>query len=151
MTPAVHLDWIQIRGLARSLNLPGIHEDTLPGGNPCLMAHGRLWTWWDRAQNAPGFRLPDGEREFLIASDPDYTYFYEMRGQILLESGRVQDSLDPSSVSADAASPATDRPAAAFSSAGRTRIFPVCWTRKRRPVPSGDIWSDTGRSIWRFG
>ena len=71
MTPSAPLDWIQIRGLARSLNLPGIHEDMLAGGDPCLKAHGRLWTWWDRTENAPGFRLPDGEREFLIASDPD--------------------------------------------------------------------------------
>ncbi|MCB2065112.1 MAG: M48 family metalloprotease [Erythrobacter sp.] len=35
------------------------------------------------------------ETDALIASDPDYPYFYELRGQILLESGRVQDSLDP--------------------------------------------------------
>lgn len=74
MTPTTPLDWTQIRGLARSLNLPGIHEDTLAGGDPCLKAHGRLWIWWDRAENAPGFRLPAGEREFLIASDPE-TFF----------------------------------------------------------------------------
>lgn len=64
------LDWTQTRRLARSLNLPHVHEDTRQNGMPCLRAHGRLWTWWDTEVNAPGFRLPAGEREFLIAADP---------------------------------------------------------------------------------
>lgn len=38
----------------------------------------------------------------------------------------MQDSLDPSSVSADAASPATDRPAAAFSSAHAPEAAVAC-------------------------
>ncbi len=44
---------------------------------PCLRAHGRLWTWWDPTVGAPGFRLPDGEREFLIASDPEVFFVTE--------------------------------------------------------------------------
>lgn len=35
------------------------------------------------------------EVDALIAMDPGDPYFYELKGQILLESGRVQDSLDP--------------------------------------------------------
>ena len=68
------LDWFEIKRLARGLNLPAICEDTRRNGHPCLLAHGRLWTWWDLDQNAPGFRLPAGEREFLIACEPDIFY-----------------------------------------------------------------------------
>ncbi|WP_158514980.1 hypothetical protein [Nioella nitratireducens] len=65
------MNWTQIKRLARGLNLPSIHEDTRADGFPCLRAHGRLWTWWDETLGAPGFRLPSGERDFLIASDPE--------------------------------------------------------------------------------
>jgi len=68
------LDWTAMMRLARSLNLPGVCEDVRSDGQPCLRAHGRLWLWWDCDHNAPGFRLPAGEREFLIASDPE-TFF----------------------------------------------------------------------------
>lgn len=67
----IALDWTRTRQLARSLNLPNVHEDTRSDGMPCLRAHGRLWTWWDPVLGAPGFRLPAGEREFLIAADPE--------------------------------------------------------------------------------
>ena len=31
----------------------------------------------------------------LIADQPDYAFFHELKGQILLESGRVEDSIPP--------------------------------------------------------
>lgn len=65
------LDWTQTKRLARSLNLPNVHEDMRADGFPCLRAHGRLWTWWDLDLDSPGFRLPAGERDFLIAADPE--------------------------------------------------------------------------------
>ena len=70
MTGSHDLDWAELRRLGRSLNLPAVQEGQRGDGAPCLRAHGRVWTWWDRWENAPGFRLPAGERAFLIAADP---------------------------------------------------------------------------------
>lgn len=70
MTTPHCIDWAELRRIARSLNLPSVHEGSRPDCAACLYAHDRLWTWWDPAQDAPGFRLPAGERAFLIAADP---------------------------------------------------------------------------------
>lgn len=92
MTPADRLDWIKLKRLARSLNLPGVHEATRADGSPCFCAHDRLWTWWNLEFDAPGFRLPANEREFLIASDPE-TFFVSGAagppGHVLADPSRV--------------------------------------------------------------
>ncbi|PIV74297.1 MAG: hypothetical protein COW55_09765 [Rhodobacteraceae bacterium CG17_big_fil_post_rev_8_21_14_2_50_65_11] len=74
MTGSHDLDWAELRRLGRSLNLPAVQEGQRSDGAPCLRAHGRVWTWWDRCENAPGFRLPADERAFLIAADP-FTFY----------------------------------------------------------------------------
>jgi len=71
------LAWTQTKQLARSLNLPNVHEGLRGDGLPCLRAHNRLWTWWDPVVAAPGFRLPSGERDFLIAADPEVFFVTE--------------------------------------------------------------------------
>ena len=86
------LNWKETKRLARSLNLPNVCEDSRSDGFPCLRAHGRLWTWWDPCVNAPGFRLPSGERDFLIAADPEV--FFVTREEagfnhVLADPGRV--------------------------------------------------------------
>ena len=70
MTGSHDIDWPELRRLGRSLNLPAVHEGQRADGAPCLRAHGRVWTWWDRRENAPGFRVSAGEQAFLIAADP---------------------------------------------------------------------------------
>jgi hypothetical protein len=77
MGPAAMLDWTQTKRLARSLNLPNVHEGIRSDGLCCLYAHDRLWTWWDSRVDAPGFRLPAGERDFLIAADPEIFFVTE--------------------------------------------------------------------------
>ena len=64
------LTWGDVRALAATLGLPGTSRAELPCG-PCLLAHGELWTWWDREVDALGLRLPPGERPFLIAAAPE--------------------------------------------------------------------------------
>ena len=64
------LTWKRLRMLAAGLSLPGISEAEMSCG-PCLLAHGELWTWWDRKEGAVGLRLPPGERPFGLAAAPE--------------------------------------------------------------------------------
>ena len=66
-------DWNAYRKLALGLKLPNVVEAT-SWGNPCLKAHGKLWAWWSPSANAPIFKMPKEERDFLIEVDPD-TFF----------------------------------------------------------------------------
>lgn len=85
------LTWKRLRKLAAGLALPGISEAELPCG-PCLLAHGELWTWWDRDEHAFGLRLPPGERPFLIAAAPEVFFVTRpiMRfNQVMVRPDRV--------------------------------------------------------------
>jgi hypothetical protein len=62
--------WSDLRALALSLELPGVLETTA-WGNPCLKAHGKMWTWWSPSENAPVFKVSREEREILIEAEPD--------------------------------------------------------------------------------
>ncbi|NWG71151.1 MAG: MmcQ/YjbR family DNA-binding protein [Parvularculaceae bacterium] len=64
----------KLRGLALSLDLPGVTE-AVSWGQPCLKAHGKLWFFWSPSEHAPVFKVPFEERELLVASDPD-TFFF---------------------------------------------------------------------------
>ena len=65
--------WDGLKACAMSLGLPGVVETT-SYGEPALKAHGKLWIWWSPHADAPVFKLPIEEREFLIEADPD-TFF----------------------------------------------------------------------------
>ena len=67
------MDWQQYKAIALSLKLPNVVEATT-WGNPCLKAHGKLWAWWSPSEDAPVFKMPKEEREFLIEADPE-TFF----------------------------------------------------------------------------
>lgn len=66
-------DWQAYRELALSLEMPEVIK-TKSWGNPCLKAHGKLWAWWSPTEDAPVFKMPREEREFLIEADPE-TFF----------------------------------------------------------------------------
>jgi hypothetical protein len=61
-------------------------------GQPCLKAHGKLWAWWSPTENAPVFKLPKEERDFLIEADPE-TFFitphYRAHALILVRPERL--------------------------------------------------------------
>ncbi len=85
------LTWKGVQSLAATLALPGISRSELSCG-PCLLAHGELWTWWDHDVNAPGLRLPPGERPFLIAAAPEVFFVTRsiMRfNQVMVRPGLV--------------------------------------------------------------
>lgn len=65
--------WDKYRELALSLQLPNVTEAT-SWGNPCLKAHGKLWAWWSPSADAPIFKMPKEERDFLIETADD-TFF----------------------------------------------------------------------------
>lgn len=64
------ITWERLKKLALSLDLPRVEEAT-SWGEPCLKAHGKLWTWWSPSEDAPVFKVPFEEREMLIEVDPD--------------------------------------------------------------------------------
>ena len=53
--------------------MPGVKEAA--SGGPALKAHGKLWVWWSPHEDAPVFKVPFEEREFLIEVDPE-TFFF---------------------------------------------------------------------------
>jgi hypothetical protein len=61
--------WNDLELLALSLDLPELIETTA-WGNPCLKAHGKMWTWWSSSENAPVFKVSREERETLIEAEP---------------------------------------------------------------------------------
>lgn len=85
--------WEEFRALALSLNLPNVIETT-SWGQPTLKAHGKLWAWWSPTEDAPVFKLPKEEREFLLEADPE-TFFltphYQPHALILVRP----EKLDP--------------------------------------------------------
>jgi hypothetical protein len=73
LKPEYQACWDALKALALALDLPGIEETG--SGNPGLKAHGKLWVWWSPHENAPVFKVPFEERDFLIEVDPD-TFFF---------------------------------------------------------------------------
>ncbi len=71
MVDAQAVDWNKVVDLAFGLGLPGVTKASLADGSQALFAHDRLWVWWDRGIDEPGFRMPKREREFLIAASPE--------------------------------------------------------------------------------
>jgi hypothetical protein len=72
MKPECKAYWDSLKELALDLDLPGVKEAA--SGDPALKAHGKLWVWWSPHEDAPVFKVPFEEREFLIEVDPD-TFF----------------------------------------------------------------------------
>jgi hypothetical protein len=71
--PKRRLGWPRLKAMALKLGLPGV-EQTVSWGEPTLKAHGKLWVWWSPHEDAPVFKVPFEEREFLLEADPD-TFF----------------------------------------------------------------------------
>jgi hypothetical protein len=63
------IDWNGLKALALGLGLPGVSE-AVSWGNPCLKAHGKLWTWWSPSEDAPVFKTSFEEREILCEAEP---------------------------------------------------------------------------------
>ena len=74
MKPERQVIWDRIKTVALSLGLPGA-EETISTGQPTLKAHGKLWVWWSPHEDAPVFKVPFEEREFLVDAEPD-TFFF---------------------------------------------------------------------------
>jgi hypothetical protein len=72
MKPEHKAYWDSLKALALALDLPGVEEAA--SGGPKLKAHGKLWVWWSPHEDAPVFKVPFEEREFLIEVDSD-TFF----------------------------------------------------------------------------
>jgi hypothetical protein len=67
-------DWNSLKAMALGLGLPGVEEATT-WGEPCLKAHGKLWTWWSPSEDAPVFKVPFEEREILVEAEPERFFF----------------------------------------------------------------------------
>jgi hypothetical protein len=67
-------DWNSLKAMALGLGLPGVTEAT-SWGEPCLKAHGKLWTWWSPSEDAPVFKVPFEEREILVEAEPERFFF----------------------------------------------------------------------------
>ena len=74
MKPQRQIDWDRLKTMALSLGLTGV-EETTSWGQPTLKAHGKLWVWWSPHEDAPVFKVPVEEREFLVEADPG-TFFF---------------------------------------------------------------------------
>ena len=86
-------DWAQLRAFALSLGLPRV-EDALAWGNPCLEAHGKMWTWWSPSADVPVFKMSLEEREFLCSADPDTFFFtphYRAHPLVLVRPDRLDE------------------------------------------------------------
>ncbi len=68
------LTYEDLRKIALSLDLPGVAE-AVSWGQPCLKAHGKLWFFWSPSENAPVFKVPFEERDFLVENDSE-TFFF---------------------------------------------------------------------------
>lgn len=78
--------WETLRALALSLELPGVSE-AVSWGQPCLKAHGKLWTWWSPHEDAAVFKVAREEREVLLETEPATFYVtphYQPHGLILM-------------------------------------------------------------------
>jgi len=89
--PKPAIDWPNLKALALALGLPGV-EETTSWGQPTLKAHGKLWVWWSPKEDAPVFKVPFEEREFLVEADPDTFFFtphYRSHPLILVRPDRL--------------------------------------------------------------
>lgn len=80
-----------IRNVALSLDFPGVTE-AVSWGQPCLKAHGKLWFFWSPAENAPVFKVPFEERDFLVETAPDTFFFtdhYRNHALVLARPERI--------------------------------------------------------------
>jgi hypothetical protein len=73
MNPEYKAHWDSLKALALDLDLPSVKETA--SGNPALKAHGKLWVWWSPHEDAPVFKVPFEERDFLTEVDPE-TFFF---------------------------------------------------------------------------
>jgi hypothetical protein len=92
LKPEYEACWDNLKALALALDLPGVQEAA--SGNPALKAHGKLWVWWSPHEDAPVFKVPFEERDFLIEVDPDTFFFtphYRNHPMVLVRP----DKLDP--------------------------------------------------------
>ena len=92
MKPEHKAYWDSLKVLALGLDLPGVKEAA--SGGPALKAHGKLWVWWSPHEDAPVFKVPFEEREFLIEVDPEMFFFtphYRNYPMVLVRP----DKLDP--------------------------------------------------------
>ena len=92
MKPEHKAYWDSLKVLALGLDLPGVKEAA--SGGPALKAHGKLWVWWSPHEDAPVFKVPFEEREFLIEVDPETFFFtphYRNYPMVLVRP----DKLDP--------------------------------------------------------
>ena len=92
MKPEHKAYWDSLKVLALGLDLPGVKEAA--SGGPALKAHGKLWVWWSPHEDAPVFKVPFEEREFLIEVDPETFFFtphYRNYPMVLIRP----DKLDP--------------------------------------------------------
>ena len=92
LKPEYQACWDSLKALALALDLPGVEEAA--SGAPTLKAHGKLWVLWSPHEDAPVFKVPFEEREFLIEVDPDTFFFtphYRNYPMVLVRP----DKLDP--------------------------------------------------------
>jgi hypothetical protein len=83
--------YAELRAFALSLNLPQV-EDSTGWGNPCLKAHGKMWTWWSPYEDAAVFKCDFDEREMLLQADPDTFLLhphYAKHRLVLVRAGRI--------------------------------------------------------------
>ncbi len=81
----------ELRDFAVGLGLPMV-EDSTTWGNPCLKAHGKLWTWWSPYVDAAIFKCDHDEREMLLQADPETFVLhphYKAHKLILVRGGRI--------------------------------------------------------------
>jgi hypothetical protein len=73
MKAEADFDWQALKTFALALGLPQVIEAT-SWNNPCLKAHGKLWTWWSPSEQCPVFKVDFDERDFLLEHRPE-TFF----------------------------------------------------------------------------
>jgi hypothetical protein len=91
LKPEYKACWDSLKALALALDLPGIEE---AASRAPMKAHGKLWFWWSPHEDAPVFKVPFKEREFLIEVDPTTFFFtphYRNYPMVLVRP----DKLDP--------------------------------------------------------
>ncbi len=87
---AVRIDWPGLKTLAFELGLPNVIETTA-WDNPCLKAHGKMWTWWSASADAPVFKVSRDERDVLLDAGGDeffVTDHYRPHGLVLVRPDR---------------------------------------------------------------
>lgn len=86
----MRIDWPGLKTLAFELGLPNVIETTA-WDNPCLKAHGKMWTWWSASADAPVFKVSRDERDVLLDAGGDeffVTDHYRPHGLVLVRPDR---------------------------------------------------------------